>query len=101
MKATVLIDNISQQELVAEWGLSIWIEYQDKKILLDTGASEKFLKNAAQLGISVSQADYGVLSHAHFDHANGMEAFFEENEKAEFYIRQETRENCYEKLFVF
>ena len=101
MKATVLIDNISQQELVAEWGLSIWIEYQDKKILLDTGASEKFLENAAQLGIPVSQADYGVLSHAHFDHANGMEAFFKVNEKAEFYIRQEARENCYEKLFVF
>lgn len=101
MKATVLIDNISQPELVAEWGLGIWIEYRDKKILLDTGASEKFLENAARLGISVSQADYGVLSHAHFDHADGMEAFFRENKKAKFYIRQGVRENCYKKLFFY
>ena len=40
MKATVLVDNISCNELAGEWGLSIYIEYGDKKILLDTGASE-------------------------------------------------------------
>ena len=43
MKATVLVDNISCNELAGEWGLSIYIEYRDKKILLDTGTSELFL----------------------------------------------------------
>lgn len=101
MKATVLIDNIAKNELTPEWGLSIYIEYKDKKILLDTGASENFIKNAQALGINLSQADFAVLSHAHYDHANGMERFFHENAKAPFYLRQGSKENCYGKKFLF
>lgn len=33
--------------------------------------------------------DFAVLSHAHYDHANGMEKFFEINEKAPFYLRKD------------
>ena len=47
MKATVLIDNLTSGTLAAEWGLSIYIEYNGHKILLDTGASERFARNAA------------------------------------------------------
>ena len=79
MKATVLVDNISCNELAGEWGLSIYIEYGDKKILLDTGASELFLENAEKMGVSIKEVDYAVLSHAHYDHSNGMKAFFENN----------------------
>ena len=38
--------------------------------------------------------EYGVLSHAHYDHANGLGAFFAVNDTAPFYIRAGTRENC-------
>ena len=38
MKAIVLSDNITANGLSGEWGLSIYIEYGEKKILLDTGA---------------------------------------------------------------
>ena len=55
MKATVLVDNISCNELAGEWGLSIYIEYGDKKILLDTGASELFLENAEKMGVSIKE----------------------------------------------
>ena len=41
-----------------------------------------FLKNMQGLGIEVKDIDYGVLSHAHYDHANGIPAFFENNDKA-------------------
>ena len=71
MKATVLVDNISHDNIIGEWGLSIFIEYQDKKILLDTGASGLFLRNAEKLGIDMKAVDFGVLSHAHYDHAHG------------------------------
>ena len=46
MKIKVLMDNISSGELAGEWGLSILIEYEGKKILLDTGASGAFAENA-------------------------------------------------------
>ena len=95
MRATVLVDNIRQESLEGEWGLSIFIEYKDKNILLDAGASPLFIENADKLGIDLQTVDYGVLSHAHYDHGNGMEAFFQLNEKAKFFLRSACKENCY------
>ena len=94
MKATVVVDNIKNNEIPGEWGLCISIEYEDKKILLDTGASTLFSKNAEKLGISLRDVDAAVLSHAHYDHANGMEEFFKINNKAKFYLRDGCAENC-------
>lgn len=101
MRATVLSDNIACGDIGGEWGLSIYIQYRDKNILLDTGASDLFLKNAEKLGIDLAEVDFGVLSHAHFDHADGMEAFFRSNEKAPFYLQRKAEENCYEKVWIF
>lgn len=101
MKATVLIDNIAENELIGEWGLSILIEYGDKKVLLDTGKSEKFAENAKKLSADLSTVDFGVLSHAHYDHADGMGEFFKENKQAKFYLRQTGAENCYKKTRFF
>ena len=40
MRATILVDNLAARGLEAEWGLSIYVEYQGHAILLDTGASD-------------------------------------------------------------
>lgn len=101
MIAKVLIDNITKNELVSEWGLAFYIEFEGKKILLDTGAGEKFAENALKLGINLEEIEYGVLSHAHYDHADGMSTFFEKNNKASFYLRKGTNENCYGKKWIF
>lgn len=95
LKMTVLIDNIAAEPLVSEWGLSILIEADGKKILLDTGASGQFIQNAERLAIDLSDVDIGVLSHAHYDHADGMEAFFSCNRQAVFLLREGCGENCY------
>lgn len=101
MKATVLVDNIKGCGLNGEWGLCVYIEYEDKVVLLDTGASNLFVKNAEQLGLDLKKVDFGVLSHAHFDHADGMRAFFSTNERAPFYLQKDAKENCYEKFWIF
>ena len=49
LKATVLVDNIGTEIATGEWGLSIYIEQAGKNILLDTGASNRFLVNAKAL----------------------------------------------------
>lgn len=59
-------------------GLSILVEYENKKILVDVGASELFAKNMEQLGINIRDIDYAALSHAPYDHANGMPRFMKE-----------------------
>lgn len=97
MKATVLVDNIPMNDVSGEWGLSIYIEYNDKRILLDTGASDLYLENAQKLSVDITKVDYGVLSHGHYDHSNGMRSFFENNKKASFYLQDACRENCYFK----
>lgn len=101
MIAKVLIDNISKNELIPEWGLCIYIEHEGHKILLDTGGSGKFAENAKMLDISLEEVEYGVLSHAHYDHADGLAVFFEKNVKAPFYLRDGAAENCYGKKWIF
>ncbi|MDY5870594.1 MAG: MBL fold metallo-hydrolase, partial [Lachnospiraceae bacterium] len=101
MKATVLVDNIPLRDVPGEWGLCIYIEYQGKKILLDTGGSELFVKNATKLNKELQEVDYAVLSHAHYDHAGGMRAFFQNNQRAAFYLQKGSEENCYMKKWIF
>lgn len=95
LEMTVLIDNIASEPLVSEWGLSIYMEADGRRLLLDTGAGELFAKNAASLGIDIGSVDTAVLSHAHYDHADGMEVFFGLNRQAPFLLREGSCENCY------
>jgi len=97
MKATVVVDNMSKENIDHEWGFCINIEYNGKNILLDTGASGLFLENAKKLEIDMQNIDYAVLSHAHYDHADGMKYFFQMNEKAKFYLRHGSEEKFYMK----
>lgn len=99
MKVQVLIDNIAgtsgSRKLFGEWGLSVYVEFEDKRYLLDTGASHLFAKNAGVMGVDLSKVDIGILSHAHFDHSDGMAKFFALNKTAPFYLRKGAGENCY------
>ena len=87
MKITVLIENSSDCELAKEHGLSLLIETSDKKILLDAGCSELFANNADKLKIDLSDVDFAVLSHGHYDHSGGFDVFFERNKNAVLYAR--------------
>lgn len=95
MKATVLADNIGSENLPGEWGLSIYIEAAELNILLDCGASSLYRQNAESLGLEIAAVDLAVLSHAHYDHADGMADFFQHNQKAKFYLQSAAAENCY------
>ncbi len=100
-KLTIVVDNTPDMGMLGEWGLAILVEFNDKKILVDTGASALFLDNMKKLGLDVSDVDYGVLSHAHYDHANGIPVFCDHNTKAKFYLREGSLADCYHKKFIF
>ena len=89
MKVTVLIENTAPEGsgLAFESGLSLYIEYKDKKILLDAGISGDFAANAEKLGVDLKAVELGVLSHGHFDHSDGLRAFFPLNDKVDFHLR--------------
>ena len=95
MKVVILIDNMEHDSCVGEWGLSIYIEYGGEKILLDAGTTGCFAENAKKLGIDLKDITAAVLSHAHYDHCDGMEEFFARNKAAKLYLRKGCEENCY------
>lgn len=77
--------------LGTEHGLCFWIEGEGRMGLLDVGASDLFLRNAARLGVDVAEVDFLVLSHAHNDHTGGLACFLEANRRAKVYLSANIR----------
>jgi len=72
-RITVLVENTAGgRGLLAEHGLSFWIELGGKRILFDTGQGKVLGGNARQLGIPLETTDAIVLSHGHYDHTGGL-----------------------------
>ena len=94
MEITTLIENLVYQSgLVAEHGLSFYMEGCHKKILFDTGQSDRFIANAKALGVDLGDVDALIVSHGHYDHTGGLEAFLKINTKAIIYIDHLARRN--------
>lgn len=110
MKWTVLSDNRSDDGcLSTEHGLAILLETTNEreqcdavcfaereevrrgltewhKVLLDTGASDAFVRNADSLGVNLSDVEYVFISHGHGDHAGGLRYFLERNQYAKVFV---------------
>ena len=90
MKIITLIENlVYDQGLVAEHGLSVYLETDNRKMLFDTGQSGIFIQNAKTLGIAIEEIDCVVLSHGHYDHTGGLYPFLKANQKAKIYAKRE------------
>lgn len=89
MRIVTLIENTPGREgCLYEHGLSVYVETGKHKLLVDTGATDAFLKNADCLGIDLRQVDTVILSHGHYDHSGGILAFAELNQTAQIYMQK-------------
>ncbi|MBQ9317468.1 MAG: MBL fold metallo-hydrolase [Atopobiaceae bacterium] len=99
LTVTVLTENAPTEGLLSEHGLAIHLRYQQARrtttLLLDFGQTDAFAHNATTLGIDLSAVDLAVLSHAHYDHADGMPAFFAANGRAPLYLSEACGEDCW------
>lgn len=90
MKIIVLSDNRAGETAChTEHGLSIYVEKGNLKCLFDTGASDLFIRNAAELGVDLTQVGYVFLSHGHSDHLGGLEYFLKMNSQAKVVLSKD------------
>jgi 7,8-dihydropterin-6-yl-methyl-4-(beta-D-ribofuranosyl)aminobenzene 5'-phosphate synthase len=74
LKITTLSENTADaMGLLAEWGLSVLVETDDIRVLLDTGQSVSTIHNARVMGVDFARIDKIVLSHGHSDHTGGLQ----------------------------
>jgi len=86
--ALILFDAFSRDTtLVKGWGFSSLIEYNGKQILFDAGSNaDLFKQNILRLGINLKNVDVVVVSHAHYDHLNGIDYLLSINPKVKIYF---------------
>ena len=98
MKIVTLMENTQGRDgCLFEHGLSIYVETGKHKLLIDTGASDKFLANADMLGVDIEKADTLILSHGHYDHAGGILAFVKKNLAADIFMQKAAADAYYHK----
>ncbi len=101
MRITALVENQSKCELTAKHGLSLYIETDNHKILLDLGPDHTLFDNCAKRGIDLSDVDTVVISHGHYDHGGALERFLKINHTAKVFIQKKAFEKHYSKrLFL-
>ena len=100
IKVTMIYNNVGKGEnLISEWGLSILIEKNDEYLLFDTGGKpEVLLENMRNLGIDLGKISSIVISHNHWDHVNGLDAFLEkDNLNPSIYVPEFSLSDIYNK----
>lgn len=81
--ALILFDAFGKDSSLAKgWGYSTLIEYNGKVILFDAGSNaDVFKENVRRLKVDLKKIDLVVVSHAHFDHLNGIDYLLKMNPK--------------------
>ena len=92
----ILVENKTYcSDILAEHGLSIYIEAAGHKILFDAGATDIVIHNAEKMNVDLSDVDTAVVSHGHYDHTGGFPAFCRINDKAQIYIHRNAFRESY------
>ena len=98
LRITALADNVvGSPGVLAEHGLSLLIEADDRRILFDTGQGNVLRHNLSSLGISLDPLDALVLSHGHYDHTGGIATALDECQPRAIYIHPEALKRKFAK----
>ena len=88
LRITVLYDNTAADaRFQAAWGFAALIEYRGHTLLMDAGGDPRILRrNMDSLGIAPARIEVIVLTHAHADHAAGLQALVDSGVRRPLYV---------------
>ena len=72
IRFNIISENRETELFHGEAGLSIVIDVDDYRFLLDTGYSDLYIINAMKLGIDLDKIDTAIITHGHADHSGGV-----------------------------
>ncbi|MHB1405009.1 MAG: MBL fold metallo-hydrolase [Desulfitobacteriaceae bacterium] len=101
LKITILVENTVgvTAGVIGEWGLAMFLDFGDEKILIDTGEQGNIVGNAGTLEIDLHQIDRVILSHGHYDHTGGLIEFLKVRGKVPVYAHPEIFSGHYGPVF--
>ena len=88
MKLICLIENTAVDEkLFYEDGMSLFVEYGSKNVLIDTGLTGKAVENARRMRLPIDALDAVVITHNSAAHIGGIDRVMSMNPGIPIYLR--------------
>ncbi len=102
MKIISLIENTAVDDnLFFEDGMSLFVEYNDKKYLIDTGLTGKAVDNARRMRLPIDEISGVILTHNHLAHTGGIDVVMKLNPNAQIYLRAGAKKEVFKKNGLF
>jgi 7,8-dihydropterin-6-yl-methyl-4-(beta-D-ribofuranosyl)aminobenzene 5'-phosphate synthase len=77
----------AKEGMIKDFGFSCIVKYKGKTILFDGGTNAEIFKNNVEtLKINLSNIDFAIASHSHFDHINGFDYLLKVNPDVKIYF---------------
>jgi 7,8-dihydropterin-6-yl-methyl-4-(beta-D-ribofuranosyl)aminobenzene 5'-phosphate synthase len=91
-RITILYDAFGKpSNMIKDWGISVLIEFNGKRILFDTGNNaEIFAHNVETAGVDLLDLDFVIASHRHLDHTAGLNHLMNVNSAVKIYAPKES-----------
>ena len=98
MKIISLIENTSVDEkLFSEEGMSLFVEYNGKNILIDAGLTGKAVDNARRMRLPIDNLDSVFITHNDAAHIGGIDAVMKLNPGIRIYLRAGAQNEVFRK----
>lgn len=102
MKIVSIMENTAADEnLFTEDGFSLFVEYDGRNYLIDTGLSGKAVDNARRMKLPINDIDSVVLTHNSSAHTGGIDAVMKLNPDAKIYLRAGAKREVFKKNGLF
>lgn len=102
MKIVSIMENTAADEnLFTEDGFSLFVEYNGKNYLIDTGLTGKAVDNARRMRLPIDDISAVFLTHNHNAHTGGIDAVMKLNPDACIYMRAGAKTEVFKKNGLF